>query len=231
MFSLICAEGLSKQSIHRWFKTLSRSLWRHCNGFWIINSGNLANMPKNKAEINRYFHNHNLVWNLLFFIQIMDKWLIPIHLYGSNYLSISYSRGWLSYTVCSTTCLGVMCGFPHNGPVKQNAFPCHAAFMTSPHHLILRNIDTVLWWSGVWEWEAYVWALLPHNHRTPAWIVSHTFFLMNASHFRQGYNISIRQYLRGIERHFNCVVQNQSPSFAKFCGSAFLEVKETCQLK
>ena len=32
MFTLICVWTLSKQSWRRWFKTPSRSLWRHCNG-------------------------------------------------------------------------------------------------------------------------------------------------------------------------------------------------------
>ena len=37
MFSLIYAWTNGKQSIHRWFETSSRSLWRHCNAYtnWI----------------------------------------------------------------------------------------------------------------------------------------------------------------------------------------------------
>ena len=33
-FDLHLNKRLSKQSRHRWFETLSRSLWSHCNGTW-----------------------------------------------------------------------------------------------------------------------------------------------------------------------------------------------------
>ena len=33
-FSMPLTKRLSKQSIRRWYKTPSRSLWRHCNGFY-----------------------------------------------------------------------------------------------------------------------------------------------------------------------------------------------------
>ena len=43
MFSLICLnKRLSKQSGRRWFETLLRSLWRHCNGNALLPEGTKA---------------------------------------------------------------------------------------------------------------------------------------------------------------------------------------------
>ena len=56
-FDLRLNKQLSKQSMHRWFETSSKSLWRHCNVFhWVWG------IPRNPAVIPLDLQFHGIPW-------------------------------------------------------------------------------------------------------------------------------------------------------------------------